>query len=169
MIHPDRLLVPLACASCVPPPAQAHLRNPIIERRVPDHFNSALPGHKKLNTTMIYARALDQTVAEDYFKAMEQVEQDLDLPANQSNEPLVIDGFKRAELMKLAEQLAEPHISLDSRLELVSHLQWFPNGNRGELKMLLPSTNEPKEPAQNRRPKKSSTIRLSVRSPSKVL
>ena len=29
--------------------------------------------HKKLNTTMIYARAHDQTVADDYFAAMQRV------------------------------------------------------------------------------------------------
>lgn len=36
-------------------------------------------GHKKLNTTMIYARAHDQNVAEDYFVAMQKVEQKLDI------------------------------------------------------------------------------------------
>jgi integrase len=44
-------------------------------------------GHKRLNTTMIYARVLDQTVAEDYFKAMEQVEQQMDLPSEPREEP----------------------------------------------------------------------------------
>lgn len=39
-------------------------------------------GHKKLNTTMIYARAHDKNVAEDYFKAMERVEKQLDLPTS---------------------------------------------------------------------------------------
>jgi hypothetical protein len=37
---------------------------------------------------MIYARALDKTVAEDYFKAMEQVEQKLALPITCSNRSL---------------------------------------------------------------------------------
>jgi len=32
-------------------------------------------GHKELSSTMIYAKAHDQTVAEDYFAAMEKVEQ----------------------------------------------------------------------------------------------
>jgi site-specific recombinase XerD len=36
-------------------------------------------GHKKLSSTMIYARAHDQTVAEDYFAAMERVEQRLEI------------------------------------------------------------------------------------------
>jgi site-specific recombinase XerD len=34
-------------------------------------------GHKRLNTTMIYARAHDQAVADDYFAAMARVEQRL--------------------------------------------------------------------------------------------
>ena len=34
----------------------------------------ALLGHKRLNTTMIYAHVHDKTVIEDYFRAMEQIE-----------------------------------------------------------------------------------------------
>jgi metal-responsive CopG/Arc/MetJ family transcriptional regulator len=34
----------------------------------------ALLGHKRLNTTMIYARVHNETVAKDYFKAMVQIE-----------------------------------------------------------------------------------------------
>jgi len=33
-------------------------------------------GHKELSSTMIYARAHDQNVADDYFAAMEKVEKD---------------------------------------------------------------------------------------------
>ena len=36
-------------------------------------------GHKELSTTMIYARVHDQTVADDYYAAMEQVEKRLEL------------------------------------------------------------------------------------------
>src|SRR5919108_6244935 len=36
-------------------------------------------GHKELSTTMVYARVHDQTVAEDYFAAMERVEQRLEI------------------------------------------------------------------------------------------
>ena len=36
---------------------------------------------------MIYARALDQTVADDYFRAMEQVEQRLVFPVGQLKQP----------------------------------------------------------------------------------
>jgi site-specific recombinase XerC len=36
-------------------------------------------GHKELSTTMIYARVCDQTVADDYYEAMERVEKCLEL------------------------------------------------------------------------------------------
>lgn len=39
----------------------------------------ALLGHRRLNSTMTYARVHDRTVMADYFKAMEQVEKRLDL------------------------------------------------------------------------------------------
>jgi integrase/recombinase XerD len=86
-------------------------------------------GHKRLNTTMIYARALDQTVAEDYFKAMEKVEQNLELPADEMVEPLVIDGSARTWLLELAKRLAEPQLGLDSRLDLVGQLRQVLNVN----------------------------------------
>ena len=38
-----------------------------------------LLGHRRLNSTMIYARVHDRTVAEDYYAAMEIVEQQLDV------------------------------------------------------------------------------------------
>jgi site-specific recombinase XerD len=36
-------------------------------------------GHKKLNTTRVYAHAHDQVVENDYFAAMERIEQRLQL------------------------------------------------------------------------------------------
>jgi integrase/recombinase XerC len=38
-----------------------------------------LLGHKRLSTTMIYARAYDQTVADDYFAAMQAIERNLEI------------------------------------------------------------------------------------------
>jgi integrase len=57
-------------------------------------------GHKKLNTTMIYARALDHTVAEDYFKAMEQVELRLAPLFHSLNQP-----HSASEMLSLADAL----------------------------------------------------------------
>jgi hypothetical protein len=59
-------------------------------------------GHKKLNTTMMYARAHDQTVEADYFTAMHRVEQRLDLAVPEVI-PDLIDQAKREELLKLAD------------------------------------------------------------------
>lgn len=36
-------------------------------------------GHKKLSSTLIYAKAHDQTVADDYFAAMSRVEERLEI------------------------------------------------------------------------------------------
>ena len=45
-------------------------------------------GHKRLNSTMVYARVHDQTVADDYYSAMERVEQRLQIapPVEAGNE-----------------------------------------------------------------------------------
>ena len=40
-------------------------------------------GYKELSTTMIYARVHDQTVVDDYYAAMQKVEQRLDLLGTQ--------------------------------------------------------------------------------------
>lgn len=48
-------------------------------------------GHKELGTTMIYARAHEQTVAEDYFAAMSRVEQRLDIASPHQAEPRIND------------------------------------------------------------------------------
>jgi integrase/recombinase XerD len=74
-------------------------------------------GHKRLNTTMIYARALDQTVADDYFKAMEQVEQQLVLPLASSKKQVSIN-----EMLVLINSLFKS--SLDpTQFEIASTLQ----------------------------------------------
>ncbi len=77
-------------------------------------------GHKKLNTTMIYARAYDQTVEADYYAAMSRVEQRLALVEKPEEEISVPVGEnERLELLKLADQLAEPELSNELRLGLV--------------------------------------------------
>jgi len=42
-----------------------------------------LLGHRRLNSTMVYARVHNRTVAQDYFSAMAQVEQRLELLENE--------------------------------------------------------------------------------------
>jgi hypothetical protein len=76
-------------------------------------------GHKKLNTTMVYARAHDHTVEADYFAAMERVEQRLDLAPAAEAEGEPLPAGKRTQLMALVERLAEPALEPAVRLDLV--------------------------------------------------
>ncbi|NMC34987.1 MAG: tyrosine-type recombinase/integrase [Veillonellaceae bacterium] len=90
----------------------------------------AFLGHKKLNTTMIYARAYDQTVADDYFAAMSRVEQRMEItplpkPAeepNQENE--VVKEQENPQLVTWLERLALPELCLAERLEIVDQLKY---------------------------------------------
>jgi len=54
-------------------------------------------GYKLLNTTMIYARAYDETVEEDYFRAMSSVEKRLELldEPEEKEEPVSEDACGR--------------------------------------------------------------------------
>jgi hypothetical protein len=74
-------------------------------------------GHKRLNTTMIYARALDQTVAEDYFKAMEQVEQQLVFPLDELKQP-----SSASKMLELVDSLFKSRLDPEQS-EIVLALQ----------------------------------------------
>ncbi len=85
-------------------------------------------GHKRLNSTMIYARVHDQTVAEDYYSAMERVEQRLDVapptaPTAEGNGKQPLNDGEREQILDLAGQLAEPELSVELRLGLVECLR----------------------------------------------
>ena len=73
-------------------------------------------GHKKLNTTMIYARAYDQTVAEDYYKAMERIEQQLTPALNYPKQPCV------SEMLALADSLSKSPLN-PTQFEIVLAIQ----------------------------------------------
>jgi integrase/recombinase XerD len=79
-------------------------------------------GHKKLNTTMIYARAHDQTVEQDYYAAIQRVELRLALPEGEKWSG-TIDKDERRQLLAMAEQLAQPDLSLENRLELANYMR----------------------------------------------
>jgi site-specific recombinase XerD len=81
-------------------------------------------GHQRLNSTMIYARVHDRTVAEDYYAAMAHIEQRLDLSTetDAANE-WVNACFARAQLRELANRLAEPQLELAARLDLVEQMR----------------------------------------------
>ncbi len=81
-------------------------------------------GHKRLNTTMIYAKAHDHQVAENYYAAMEQIEKRLDLAAKgDGNVPLSAE--QRDRLLALTEQLAASELQRQERLELVAQMRWL--------------------------------------------
>jgi hypothetical protein len=82
-------------------------------------------GHKELSSTMVYARAHDQTVAEDYFAAMQRVEERLEiLPENKQNsENEVVKVQEPEKLFQLIQQLELPELCLDERLEITLQLR----------------------------------------------
>ena len=80
-------------------------------------------GHKKLNTTMIYARVHDQTVAEDYYAAMSQVEKRLELS---KDPPVVLKNpvqIERDQLIQFVDLLARPKLNHSTRLEIVAKMR----------------------------------------------
>ena len=89
----------------------------------------AFLGHKKLNTTMIYARAYDQTVAEDYFTAMRRVEQRLDISPAPQPEPETEENYEvvkvpeHMQILTWVEQLAHPDLNQQERLEIAQNLK----------------------------------------------
>jgi site-specific recombinase XerD len=81
-----------------------------------------LLGHKKLNTTMVYARAHDQTVEADYFAAMGRIEQCMALVGQPAVTPQAVDEGERGQLRSLAEQLFVPEMTLERRLEIAAQI-----------------------------------------------
>lgn len=86
----------------------------------------AFLGHKKLNTTMIYARAYDQTVAEDYFAAMSRVEQRLEIVPAPKEEPKPeseVISAPEPQILFWLERLAQPELCQQERLEIAANLK----------------------------------------------
>jgi site-specific recombinase XerD len=86
-----------------------------------------LLGHKKLNTTMVYARAYDQTVEADYYAAMRRVEQRLALVEEPEGSPRPIANDERGQLLDLAERLLVADLTFESRLEIAMQMQGLLN------------------------------------------
>ena len=82
-----------------------------------------LLGHRRLNSTMVYARVHDQTVAQDYFTAMEQVEKRLDVGSGRGSHTELPSQGQRTLLLGLVAELAEPMLSADKRLYLVEQMR----------------------------------------------
>ena len=78
-------------------------------------------GHKKLNSTMIYARVHDQTVAEDYYAAMGSVERRLAL-AEDEKQPGRLQESEREQVLAIAAQLAQPEVDHNMRMDLAQQI-----------------------------------------------
>ena len=74
---------------------------------------------------MIYARAHDQNVADDYFAAMSRVEQRLDLIPESAQETKddVVNVLPAKQLLVWAERLAVPELCQRERLEIAESLK----------------------------------------------
>ena len=85
-----------------------------------------LLGRQRLNSTMLYARVHDRTVADDYYAAMAQVESRM-TPADAD------EHDERSHLLALLDRLAEPELDLDTRLDLVAQMRLVLNSQVLEL------------------------------------
>lgn len=86
-----------------------------------------LLGHNRLDSTLIYARVYNRTVAQDYYTAMAKIEQGLALVDESEPPPPREQGqlraAERAQLLALTTALAAPHLATDLRLSLVAQMR----------------------------------------------
>ena len=75
---------------------------------------------------MIYARAHEQNVAEDYFAAMARVEQRLDIvpePEPETEKYEVVNVQDSSQIMLWVEQLARSELCPQERLEIAENIK----------------------------------------------
>jgi site-specific recombinase XerD len=82
-----------------------------------------LLGHKKLNTTMVYARAHDQTVEADYFAAMSRVEQRLQVTPEPETPTGAVTEDEKTQILAIAKQLAAPEAEPETRISLFEQMR----------------------------------------------
>ena len=89
-------------------------------------------GHKNINTTLIYARAYNQTVADDFYAAMERVEARLNIipesagetaPEEPENKDDEVVNVPTVKLMNWMELLSRPELGQKERLDIVDSLR----------------------------------------------
>jgi len=97
----------------------------LLNARCPITSIQKLLGHRRINSTLIYARIHDHQVADDYFAAMAAIEQNLALgdTAGTAAQSVVEPDQVRKQLLNLARQLAKPRLAKKARLELVKDLR----------------------------------------------
>ena len=94
-------------------------------------------GHKELSTTMVYARVHDQTVADDYYTAMQQIEKRLDLLGTPEKTNTPVGESERTQLLMLTTQLEQPELSTDMRLTIVTQIREVLLGKE-QIQMSIP-------------------------------
>jgi site-specific recombinase XerD len=97
-----------------------------------------LLGHKKLNTTMVYARAYDATVEADYFAAMGRIEQRLELVSEPAETQEPIGESKREQLKTLTKRLFTPELSFEVRLEIAFQMCGLLDGSQATRMEWIP-------------------------------
>ena len=89
-------------------------------------------GHKKLNTTMIYARVHDKTVADDYYAAMSQIEKRLELIPDQEKSQELPNTRTRNQLLDLTTKLMELDLGQEDRIHIAIQIQQLILGVGGD-------------------------------------
>jgi hypothetical protein len=97
-----------------------------------------LLGHRRLNSTMVYARVHDRTVAKDYYAAMAQVERSLTVDREVHSNETITTG-EREQLKQLIDRLAQPCLSRGQREDLVDQMRCLLNDEPGS-RHRLPGT-----------------------------
>jgi hypothetical protein len=89
-----------------------------------------LLGHREIGSTLIYARVHDETVASDYYAAMQRIEKSLEIPAKMEDvkEQPKEDTLPRTQLLAVIDQLALPQLGVELRLDLVAQMRHLLNG-----------------------------------------
>lgn len=82
-----------------------------------------LLGHRRLDTTLVYARVHDRTVADDYYAAMTHIETRLDPNGSAATTMPRWNPELATQLDTLLVRLAEPHLEAEMRLTLVAQVQ----------------------------------------------
>lgn len=80
-------------------------------------------GHKRLNTTLTYARAHDKTVEDDYFRAMVNIENRIDLLGQPLEKEQSVTDDERGQILTLTEKLVEPELSAETRLSIAAQIR----------------------------------------------
>jgi hypothetical protein len=101
-------------------------------------------GHKEMSTTMVYARVHDETVQDDYYRAMRSVEKRLERLGQPEEKQVSVTEGEREQVLALTTQLAEPELSLEARLVIVTQIRLVLLGE--QMALNAPPISERRQP-----------------------